>query len=195
MTIRRRALLTELLQAIVREWGKETVFLTLNELRPDGCLVDYEAAENTSGSDQAKRLAKRKPSAVELVSKTNQPSSRRELLMSIAAKYDEKRFLPSVSDVREFLVMRGERRRSIKDRSEGFRLFLEATKEAPFEQLQHFATSNIFAGPSELAPLSDAIRATGEARRQPSMISEETQRKPVSNTEQGSQDEGAKRSK
>jgi hypothetical protein len=168
MTIRRKPLLIELLQAIVREWGTEAVFVALNELRVDG-NPSSQTAKNALPSEKGKRSLKKKPSAVQLVAKISQPSNRRELLMMIATKYDAKRFLPSVSDVREFLVMRGERRRPIKDRSEGFRLFLETAKELPFQQLEHLATDSVFSGPSELAPLSDAIGATGEARRQQTM--------------------------
>jgi hypothetical protein len=185
MTIRRKPLLTEILQALVREWGRETVLIALDGLRADGTRISDDA-ENDSRPDRGKRRSKKKLSAVELVAKTNQPSSRLELLMVIATKYDEKRFLPGVSDVREFLVMRGEKRRLIKDRSEGFRLFLEATKELPFDQLQHFATSSVFSGPSELAPLSDAISATGEARRQQTTVSEPNDQKPHSDTGHGS---------
>lgn len=160
MTVRTKILLAELLQAMIREWGREAIFHALDRL-----VDDAPRRETHLRSDQKRRQSKR-PTAVQLVGKTNQPGDRREFLMEIASKYDEKRFLPTLGDVREFLAMAGDRRRSIKDRSEGFRLLLDSTKELPLEELQHLAATTAFSGPSQLGPLSEAIAASGEARRQ-----------------------------
>jgi hypothetical protein len=150
---------------MIREWGREAVLHALDGLVEGAPGRESETPGSFSRSDQKHRRSK-KPSAVQLVGKTNQPDVRREFLMVIASKYDEKRFLPTLGDVREFLAMTGGRRRSIKDRSEGFRLLLDSTKELPLEQLEHLAASSVFSGPSQLGPLSDAIAASGEARRQ-----------------------------
>jgi hypothetical protein len=172
MTIRRKILLVELLQAMIREWGREAVLHAFDGLVEGAIGRESETLESSYRSDQKHRRSK-KPSAVQLVGKTNQPEGRREFLMVIAAKYDEKRFLPTLGDVREFLAMTGDRKRPIKDRSEGFRLLLDSTKDLPLEQLEHLAASSVFSGPAQLGPLSDAIAASGEARRQQQRSSSE----------------------
>ena len=173
MTVQKKSLLVELLRAIIREWGREGVSHALDELAVQGSLNRVGGFEEDAiTSDRSQRASKR-PSAKQQVAKlSHQPDARREILIIIATRYDEKKFLPSVGDVREFLAMNGDKRQPIKDRSEGFRLFLDSTKEFPLEQLRHLATSTSFSGPSQLAPLSDAISASGEARRQQRTLSQ-----------------------
>jgi hypothetical protein len=83
-------------------------------------------------------------------------------LLQLAERYDQKQFLPSVADVREFLIMMGERPVGMKDRQEAFRVLLQSLMRLPVERLQQFVRTALHSGPSELGPLSDAIAAAGE---------------------------------
>jgi hypothetical protein len=44
--------------------------------------------------------------------------------LQLAVRYDSKQFLPSVADVRELLIMLGERPAGLKDRNDAFRILL-----------------------------------------------------------------------
>jgi hypothetical protein len=87
---------------------------------------------------------------------------RKEALLRIADRYDRKRFLPSVADVREFLAMMDEGPIGMKDRKDAFRALLRSLMRLPVERLQQLALTAQHSGPSELGPLSDAIGAAGE---------------------------------
>ena len=82
--------------------------------------------------------------------------------MQLAERYDRKRFLPSVADVREFLIMMGERPIGMKNRKEAFRVLLQSLIRLPDDRLQQLVGTALHSGPSELGPLSDAIAAAGE---------------------------------
>jgi hypothetical protein len=171
MTVPGKLLLADILEAMVREWGGEAVSRALDTVLTEGPR-HTNAIREEFGRNKERRTSIR-PSAVQMVAKSDQPDiARHELLKMIATKYDDKGFLPRLGDIREFVAMMGGERRSIKDRSEGFRLFLESTKDLPLDQLQQIATNESFSGPSQLGPLSDAIGASGEARRQQRLASQ-----------------------
>jgi hypothetical protein len=71
-------------------------------------------------------------------------------------------FLPSVADVREFLIMMGTRPIGMKDRTQAFRVLLESLTQLPIARLQQLAQTSLHSGPSELGPISDAITIAGE---------------------------------
>jgi hypothetical protein len=78
-------------------------------------------------------------------------------MLELALRFDQRQFLPNLSDVREFLIMMGERPAAMKDRAEAFRLLLKALSVLPPERVARLANSAIHSGPSQLGPLSDAI--------------------------------------
>jgi hypothetical protein len=162
-----KALLVELLQVIVRNLGRETVLLELERLGDD----NFQKTASAAGRPRAVQVGPRKPrlrkarSAVQQVELLGEARIGRDAFFLIATKYDQKKFLPTLSDVREFLAMRGGERRAVKDRWQGFALVLEILKEMTPGHLEDLANSDNFSGPLQLAPLSSAIKAAGEARR------------------------------
>jgi hypothetical protein len=150
----RKALLNSLLRALLQEWGQVEVQAALARLSNGG--GETAAPPLGRGSELTPRL-QTKLLATEQVARARLSDSQAPALRELAARFDRKQFLPSVSDVREFLVMMGERPGAIKDRSTGFRLLLVALSELPQERLERLANSARHSGPSQLGPLSDAI--------------------------------------
>ncbi len=110
--------------------------------------------------------------ASEQVARAQLPEAQEVVLRELAMRFDSKEFLPSVSDVREFLIMIGERPGAIKDRSEAFKQLLKALSGLPPERLERLANSARHSGPSQLGPLSDAISAAAASlprHREPTM--------------------------
>ena len=160
-----KIILAELLQLIVRNWGKEAVLAELTQLGDDEFMKGAAKVRSNAGAPAREPPLRKTRSAVRQVEALNEAGNRREALFLIATKYDEKKFLPALSDIREFLAMRSGERRSVKDRSQGFSLLLEVLKEMSPGHLDDLASSDNFSGPLQLAPLSNAIKAAGEARR------------------------------
>jgi hypothetical protein len=82
-------------------------------------------------------------------------------LLQLATRYDNKQFLPSVADVREFLIMIGERPTGMKDRQEAFRVLVRTLAQLPIDRLRQLTRTALHAGPAQLGPLSDAIAVAG----------------------------------
>jgi len=155
----RKPLLTSLLRTLVEEWGYTEVESALRHLSQVSRRTGARPPRSGRPEATQKPRTARKPRADEQVARAHLPEAQQAVMLDLATRFDRKQLLPSVSDVREFLVMMGERPGPMKDRSEAFRWLLKALSRLPAEQLQHLANSALHSGPSELGPLSDAIAA------------------------------------
>jgi hypothetical protein len=154
-----RALLNKLLQTLVDEWGHEEVAAAL---AGTAIVPSHSLTRRTSSSKPRPSGEKIRLSATAQIERTALEGEQKEALLRLAERYDRKQFLPSVADVREFLIMMGERPIGMKDRQEAFRVLLQSLMRLPGERLQQLARTALHSGPSELGPLSDAIAAAGE---------------------------------
>lgn len=144
----RKKLLSNLLQPLLEEWGHEEIEVALRSL----------ANLSTVGASQDRQIRqKAKPLASDQVVRMELPEPQASILRDLAARFDRKQFLPSVADVREFMVMAGERPVDMKDRSEAFRRLLPMLTLLPPDRLERLANNAQHSGPTRLAPLSDAI--------------------------------------
>jgi hypothetical protein len=155
----RKVLLNSLLCTLVEEWGHREVEAALAQLSHASGRT--EAQLRLSGGFEGTRRKRSAPRllASEQVARAQLPEAQEVALRELALRFDRKQFLPSVSDVREFLAMMGERPEAMKDRSEAFRRLLKALSGLPPERLERLANSTLHSGPSRLGPLSDAISA------------------------------------
>src|SRR6266852_5466417 len=88
-------LLKDLLTVLVTRWGYATVRRQLERIGEQDNLSQPLGSKN--------KLNKRR-SAYEYVSKKEDlPNPQRGLLLEIGLRFDHKRFLPSIADVRSFL--------------------------------------------------------------------------------------------
>lgn len=155
----RETFLNRLLQTLVDEFGCEAVRAALTKLTGTVAGSSTETLITAAGLPPRKKA---KPSATDLVERCALEGDQRAALLKIALRYENKQFLPRVSDVREFLIMKGETPINMKDRREAFRILLRSLVQLPVERLEKLATTALHSGPSQLGPLSDAIAAAGE---------------------------------
>jgi len=158
----RTDVLGKMMEVLVKEWGYDQVHRALTHNGDDGIT----ASSRKDGRRKA-HAVRVKPTAMEQVSRINADMEQLGPLSELAARYDRRQFLPSVIDVREFLIMMGVRPPALKDRSEAFRMLLRNLVLLPRDQLERLARSDIHSGPSELAPLSDAIASAAQQLRRP----------------------------
>ncbi|WP_172837814.1 hypothetical protein, partial [Xanthomonas arboricola] len=107
----------------------------------------------------------RRPTAVEIVERLEVSEQKKDLLQSLAKRFDAKVFLPTSSDVRQFLEERGYDPGPIKQRQDSFKKLLNAFIVMENDELVLFKEREIHSGPSQLGPLSEAIRSTSAAIR------------------------------
>jgi hypothetical protein len=157
MMAMKTTLLERLLAALVQEWGDTEVQNAL--LR----LTTSTARDPDDLSEPEKRPPARKLRAIEQVERANLSPAQIPLLTELAQRFDQKQFLPSTADVREFLIMIGERPLSIKERSQAFRELLRALIKYSPQQLEQLVARSRHSGPSQLGPLSDAITSAAQS--------------------------------
>ncbi len=162
-----RRLIKQLLKPLVDEWGPEEVAAALSDLS-HGTRV----ADSTTGGTK-NRVRFRLSAREELLKTELLRDEDKQLLLPLAERYDAKQFLPSVADVREFLMMMGIRPAGMKDRREAFRNLLRGFGQMPTIRIRQIAEAAVHAGPSELGPLSDAIAAASNRMRGERRIEEE----------------------
>lgn len=153
-----KALLRKLLHTLVDEWGYEAVSTALARTSgsSNGTLAGLADGTNVRIPRKEARLG-----AIGQIERAALEGDQKEILLQIAIRYDRRLFLPSVADVREFLIMMGERPIGMKDRKEAFRVLLRSLTQLPVARLQQLAQTALHSGPAELGPLSDAIAAAG----------------------------------
>lgn len=154
-----------LLAPLLREWGYDTVRQCLVEAQAQAQAE--QAKEDLSLAAHKRKPAKeyRRPNAVEMAERLDAPVDRKEPLRALAARFDAKTFLPTASDVRHFLEMRGQDTGPVKQRQDSFRKVLDVLLSMADDELMLLQASGTHAGPTQLGPLSDAIKATSAAVR------------------------------
>src|ERR1035441_4164204 len=143
----RETLLSRLLQTLVDEWGHERVADALART----ALYSHDPSPERSPVPKF-RSSRRgaRPGATAQVEQAALEGERKDVLLELAVRYDSRQFLPSVADVREFLIMMGERPVDMKDRKEAFRVLLRSLTQLPVERLRQLANTALHSGPSEL---------------------------------------------
>jgi hypothetical protein len=153
--------LKELLLPLINQWGREAVLHAIEELE------DTPTKEDGSHQRVTRRPGtKVKTGAFTLAQRASVEPEKKALLLDLARQFEHRAFLPSIGDVRAFLEMRGQDSRGLKQRPEAFRRVIKAVVEMPKDSLQQLVLNNENAGgPSQLGPLSDAIKFASAAVR------------------------------
>lgn len=103
--------------------------------------------------------------ATEYVGKMDIDDGRRPAVLTLAERFETKSFLPSCGDISNFCTIYGIAEPASKSRAAAIpRVFKHlATMDA--EDVEALVTNNAFSGPSQLGPISEAIRQHGRAAR------------------------------
>lgn len=115
-------------------------------------------------SGAGKGRSKRK-SAVEYVEAMNVPETRKCVMRSIAKRFDEKRFLPTISDVRYFADIHGVDAATFRSRGTVIPRLFSLLSSMEEGRLRWIERDGMFSGPANLDSFSDAIKATSIRRR------------------------------
>jgi len=155
MKTKKQNMLRSFLIPILDNWSIDEIQKTINEINNDNKITKSEKPKSTY----------KKPNYTETVNKLYPSSENKELLLDIANRFENKSFLPSISDIRNFLEMRGHSSSNIKQRTESFKVVIKVIAELPDENISRIIKNNAYSGPSELGPLSDAIKQASNSIR------------------------------
>lgn len=162
-------LLSDMIQVLVNAYGRDAVRqaveTTGDEMRGGRTQPGRVGVSQSSlAPDQRKRAPK--ITALELAKRVNVPISRRNHVEEIAKRFDQRAFLPTSADAREFLILAGKKPKAIKDRSDAFKQVLTVLLQVPTERLAGIVGSSAYSGPSELSAISDAIGQISRSRQE-----------------------------
>ncbi|WP_157354278.1 hypothetical protein [Aromatoleum toluclasticum] len=162
----RVGLLRSMLSVLVDEWGLDAVSSELNRLSA-GQRVSLLIGERTEGEPRTDTHGKRpsvRLTAALMAARVNLPPEQKQLVQTLAVKFDSKQFLPTSGDIKYFFEVHGEATPPSKQRIESFRRVLRLLSSLPEGALKKMIEDDAHSGPSSLAPLSDAIRGVGAQR-------------------------------
>jgi hypothetical protein len=148
--IARDRLLKDLLTVLVTRWGYATVRRQLDR------IGEQDLGQTFGG----KTKQNKRRSAYEYVNKREDLlDPQRGLLLEIGLRFDHKRFLPSIADVRSFLDAKDTRDRKFVARDAAIPVIFQKLLTLSEDQLRAILDDQNYAGPARLGPLSAAIKA------------------------------------
>jgi len=155
--VSRDAILKKLLALAVDGWGVDAVYKELEATLPPEVRRTRKAP--------LKRRSSRIPSTLEAVKRLKIPARRKKVLVFLAQEFEDKKFLPKLSDAKNFLEFRGLSASDLKTRAQLFQRILVILQDMSDDRLERLARASDRTGPAQLGSLADAIRDTGAALR------------------------------
>ena len=161
--------LNEILRTIVFRYGIERVDRALHKLRKtnDERMRTLELMVSETG-EMPRRTSlpekRKKVTAQAYISKMDVSPETRTVLVNLANKFENKTFLPTLGEIRNFCALHGIDESSISSRVSAIPRIFGFLAALGMEDIQRILHSDSYAGPSRLAPIADAIRRSSAQR-------------------------------
>lgn len=161
----RRKLLLNILKALMDEWSPAEIHKALSDIEH---AHEVERGEDLAiqSSSRPRRGVTAQQAAAALLNGMELTASQKKAINDLAADFDAKRFLPTRGDIKYFLEAHGkvDVRPVLRARADAFRSVFGVLSGLSESALQSILDNDVFRGPSQLAPLSDAMREVGYSR-------------------------------
>ena len=162
--------LEDTLRGMVRRYGFGKVSQSLWEMEPSSHRFEHSARSGrnkaSSGNGSAAKPGKRnaKVAAPEYVAKMDVSPEKRPLVAELARRFDDKSFLPSIGDVRNFCQIYRIDEPASRSRSSAIPRIFKFMAGMETDDIRKILDNGTFSGPSRLGPLADAIRGRARLR-------------------------------
>lgn len=152
--------LADELRLLVSRHGLEAVNLELRALETD------QPTRKPNRSTQAKtRRRNGRVKAPEYVQKMDIDADKRPAVSALAERFEAKSFLPTCGDIRNFCAIYGIDEPASKSRAAAIPRLFKYLAAMATKDVKDLLAHNAFSGPTQLAPIAEAIRRHGRARR------------------------------
>ena len=151
--------LRKLLSTLIDDCGYDTVRQSLED------CVPALAATHTSRDFSVKRPRKprTRPNAVTAVESLALPDEeKKNIMMVLARKYEEKIFMPNVNHVRAFLEKEGEDISRIKSRQQVVSIVFKCLADWETQKLRELNTRGLYGPSKSLSVIANAIENVGQ---------------------------------
>lgn len=150
-------ILEDFLRLLIKRWGYGAVLQQLSDL-------EHSKPKTPHGVVKEKyRQHRLKPR--DYVEKISLSGRKKDLLLELATRFENRQFLPTIGHVKDFLERKHVHVNSLRGRSAAIPKIIEILSDLPDESLETILGDDNYSGPSRLGPLSDAIKARGAAIR------------------------------
>ncbi len=161
----KKTALRSLLSILVEDCGYEAVRRALEDCGP----ARASAPVSINASVKRARKPRPRPNAVAIVESLALPDEgKKNALMALARKYEEKRFMPNVNSVRAFLEEEGEDVSRVKSRQQVVSRVFRRLADWETDKLRQLDVRGSYGPPKSFSVIARAIEAAGRRRRQES---------------------------
>ena len=160
--------LKDTLRLIVRQYGLAQVDRSLREIRLDERQLKSSKQSKVLSNNEAvtKSPKKRaKVNAPEYVAKMELSVEKEPIAVELANRFENKAFLPTFGDIRNFCQIYGIDEPASKSRASAIPRVFKFIATMETDEIQTILDDGMFSGPSQLGPIADAIRRNGRAAR------------------------------
>ena len=148
------------LRSLIRQYGIEQIDQSLWEIRVDNSGRDLGRIESEK---RPKRAISRAKSAPEYVAKMDYDPEKRPALLELAKRFQDKSFLPTFGDIRNFCQTYGIDVPASGSRASAIPRVFRFIATMDGGEVQRIVDDWLFSGPARLGPIADAIRKNGRA--------------------------------
>lgn len=161
--------LTETLRTIVLQHGIERVEQELLKIRNSSDSREHRIDHSVAHSKSRRKLdtnqrRKVKITASAFVSKLEVSTEARSLLEELATRYENKEFLPTVGEIRNFCTIHGIDVSTSISRVAAVPRIFKYLSRLDSQEIQSMLRTNSYSGPTQLGPIAEAIRRTSKQR-------------------------------
>ena len=162
--------LIDALQRLIHDYGYSEVQRGLRELKSsDLPRKNLRRSKKNEISSSSRATAKPKKhssriTAPEYVAKAEISSERRPLVDELSRRFENKSFLPTFGDVRNFCQIYGIDEPATRSRASAIPRLFEFFSAMEVHEIRRILDDGMFSGPSRLGPIADAIRRSAVRR-------------------------------
>lgn len=156
--------LRKLMSTLVDDCGYDVIRNVLDDLAP--AQADKSASRDKDSSDNRSGRSRARPNAVAIVnSLVSVDEGKKDILMTLARKYEGKMFMPNVNHVRAFLEREGEDVSRIKSRQQAVSTVFRYLADWDTPRLQELERRGLYGPPKSLSAIAGSIENFGRQSR------------------------------
>jgi len=160
----RKNTLRKILSVLVDGFGYEEVRKSLDGLGSE--TTGGKALGTLPGKRGKASRPRTKPSAITAVESLSvSDEEKKDDIMELARKLEEKEFMPNVNHVRAFLRQQGKDGSSVKSRQQAVSIVFKCLAGWETQNLRELDVRGAYGGPKSLSVIAESIEQTGQQNR------------------------------
>lgn len=153
------------LRSLIDHYGIEQIERTLKTIAASGRQAAVQKRDSNGAVQRNGQRGKTRITAPEYVAKMDLTTERRTAVQALAGRFEEKSFLPTCADIRDFCGTYDIEVPASRSRAGAIARIFKFVATMDAGELRRLLDENAFSGPSRLGPIAEAIRQNGRVAR------------------------------